>query len=66
MWKRSSVLDPLVSSRSDVEVAFLGDGTVAVRNSGDPTKVLHFSAAAWFAFVVGVKSGEFDLRSQSR
>ena len=36
--------------------------TVAVRDSKNPTgPVLTFTAAAWQAFVTGVKNGEFDL-----
>ena len=43
-----------------VEVAFLGDGQVAVRNSRHPSgPALVFSAPEWDAFVGGAKDGEF-------
>jgi hypothetical protein len=43
-----------------VEVAFLGDGRVAVRNSRHPSgPALVFSAPEWDAFVGGAKDGEF-------
>jgi hypothetical protein len=42
-----------------VEVAFLTDGAVAVRNSRHPAgPALVFSAPEWDAFVAGVKDGE--------
>jgi Domain of unknown function (DUF397) len=43
-----------------VEVAFLADGQVAVRNSRHPSgPALVFSAPEWDAFVDGAKDGEF-------
>jgi hypothetical protein len=43
-----------------VEVAFLADGRVAVRNSRHPAgPALVFSAAEWDAFMGGAKDGEF-------
>jgi len=43
-----------------VEVAFLGDGQVAVRNSRHPGgPALVFSPQEWDAFVGGAKDGEF-------
>jgi hypothetical protein len=43
-----------------VEVAFLADGQVAVRNSRDPRgSVLIFTAGEWNAFAGGVADGEF-------
>lgn len=43
-----------------VEVAFLTDRAVAVRNSRHPAgPALVFSAPEWEAFVHGVKDGEF-------
>lgn len=44
-----------------VEVAKLGDGSVAVRDSKDPGgAVLVFTPAEWGAFLGGAKDGEFD------
>ena len=54
------------SSRSNgqygcVEVAFLDRGTVAVRDSKDPTSaVLVFNPGEWTAFTGGVQDGEFN------
>jgi hypothetical protein len=43
-----------------VEVAFLGGGEVAMRNSRDPDgPALVFSAAEWNAFLGGAADGEF-------
>ena len=43
-----------------VEVTFVTDGTVAVRNSRHPAgPALVFSAPEWAAFVAGVRDGEF-------
>jgi hypothetical protein len=43
-----------------VEVAFLADGEVAMRNSRHPDgPALLFSKAEWDAFVGGAKDGEF-------
>jgi hypothetical protein len=45
-----------------VEVAMLGDGEVAVRNSRHPTgPALVFTPAEWSAFVVGMQRDEFAL-----
>jgi len=47
---------------SCVEVAFLPDGDVAVRDTKDRALAPHtYTAAEWDAFVAGVKAGEFDL-----
>ncbi|MCY7340927.1 MAG: DUF397 domain-containing protein [Pseudonocardia sp.] len=45
-----------------VEVAFLGDGGAAVRDSKDQGSgsVLRYTASEWTAFLGGVKNGEFD------
>jgi len=44
-----------------VEVAFLPDGDVAVRDSKDRTKAPHiYTSTEWQAFIAGVKAGEFD------
>ena len=43
-----------------VEVAFLADGEVAVRNSRHPAgPALVFTPQEWHAFVGGAKDGEF-------
>jgi hypothetical protein len=44
-----------------VEVAFLGGGEVAVRDTKDQGAgpVLRFTAAEWSAFVDGARDGEF-------
>jgi hypothetical protein len=42
-----------------VEVAELGNGHRAVRDSKDPAgPVLTFTAAAWAAFTTGIRSGD--------
>lgn len=44
-----------------VQVAYLPDGMVAVRDSKDTGKAPHvFDLQEWTAFVSGVKAGEFD------
>lgn len=48
------------SGASCVEVAFLGERGVAVRDSANPTgPALAFDAAEWTSFVAGVHAGEF-------
>lgn len=54
------------SSRSSagsecVEVAFLTDGVVGVRDSKNPTgPALVFTPGEWDAFTAGVRDGEFN------
>jgi Domain of unknown function (DUF397) len=56
-WVRSRAC----SSDGCVEVAQLGDGSVALRDSKDVGKAAHvFDRDEWAAFVTGVKKGEFD------
>jgi hypothetical protein len=55
------------STRSDqngcVEVAFVGNGNVAVRDSKDPHgPMLQFTPHEWAAFIRGVRDGELRLR----
>ena len=43
-----------------VEVADLGDGAKAVRDSTEPSRgVLRFTAGEWAAFTAGVRAGQF-------
>lgn len=52
-----------VSAQDDcVEVAFLEDGDVLMRDSKDPDgTVLRFTRSEWDAFVEGVQMGAFEL-----
>ncbi len=44
-----------------VEVAFLADGVVGVRDSKNPTgPALVFTPGEWDAFTAGVREGEFN------
>ncbi|SNQ47524.1 conserved hypothetical protein [Frankia canadensis] len=59
IWRKSSHSN---AERNCVEVAFLGDGSVAVRDSKDsgngPTLI--FTPGEWTAFMGGVIDGEFQ------
>jgi len=58
-WRKSSVADS--AADESVEVAFLDDGTVAVRNSQQPDgRVLLIPQSRWDEFVTRAKGGEFD------
>jgi hypothetical protein len=58
VWRKSSRSG---GQGNCVEVAVLGDGAVAVRDSKDPSgAVLVFTPAEWDAFIGGAKDGEFD------
>jgi hypothetical protein len=58
-WHKSSFSGG--NSNGCVEVAFLADGGVAVRDTKDRTLPPHrYTAAEWAAFVAGVRAGEFD------
>jgi len=58
-WRKSSFSGG--SSQECVEVAALVNGSVAVRDSKDPSgPVLLFSQGEWIAFVQGVRAGEFE------
>jgi Domain of unknown function (DUF397) len=47
-----------------VQVAYLPDGLVALRDSKDTAKQAHvFDRQEWAAFIAGVKAGDFDLPS---
>ena len=57
-WAKSSRSGP--TGGNCVEVAFLDDGQVAVRNSRHPSgPTLLFTAPEWHAFVGEAKNGEF-------
>ncbi|MFC9224341.1 DUF397 domain-containing protein [Streptomyces hygroscopicus] len=53
---------PGSTSEDRVEIAYLPNGAVAMRNSADPGTVLRYTEAEWRAFVLGARDGEFDLR----
>lgn len=58
VWVKSTRSGP--TGGNCVEVAFLGDGQVAVRNSRHASgPALVFTAAEWDAFVGGARDGEF-------
>jgi hypothetical protein len=58
-WVKSSRSTP--TGGNCVEVAFLPDGQVAVRNSRQPAgPALVFTAPEWAAFVGGAAAGEFE------
>ncbi|GEL23274.1 hypothetical protein PSU4_22280 [Pseudonocardia sulfidoxydans NBRC 16205] len=52
-------------SGSCVEVR-ITDTIVSVRNTDTPEQQADFTHEEWSAFLIGVKSGEFDLRSADR
>jgi len=57
-WVKSSLS---FANGNCIEVAGLGGGNVAVRNSRDSSgPVLRFTPDEWHAFVGGVRMGEFD------
>jgi hypothetical protein len=57
-WIKSSYSGP--TGGNCVEVAFLGDGQIAVRNSRHPAgPALIFTAAEWDAFLGGARDGQF-------
>lgn len=61
MWRKSSFSGLGGNGTDCVEVAFLPDGGVAIRDTKDRSVAPHrYTAAEWDAFVAGVRAGEFD------
>jgi hypothetical protein len=59
-WRKSSLSGN--DQPSCVEVAFVVDDAVLVRDSKDPDgAVLTFTRGEWVAFLGGVRNGEFEL-----
>jgi hypothetical protein len=59
-WIKSSRSGP--TGGNCVEVAFLADGDVALRNSRHPDgPALVFTRAEWDAFLGGARDGEFGI-----
>lgn len=60
VWRKSSRSGPWTDNC--VEVAFVNENTVCVRDSKNPAAAFQtYNKAEWDAFVDGVKLGEFDL-----
>jgi hypothetical protein len=57
-WRKSKACNAMTNC---VELAALPDGSVAIRNSSDPTSPVLVSAQSEFAAVlISMKIGEFD------
>jgi hypothetical protein len=62
-WFKASASD---AANGCVEVAFIGGGAVALRDSKDPDKPAHiYTAHEWACFLDGARRGEFDPVSQA-
>ncbi|WP_028933234.1 DUF397 domain-containing protein [Pseudonocardia spinosispora] len=60
-WRRSSFSKAAEEGGSCIELAFLDNGNIAIRDSEDPDCVPHvFTPYEWECFVAGVHAGEFD------
>lgn len=58
-WRKSTRSE--VDMNECVEVAFLGGGAVALRDSTSHSRPdLRFTSGEWSAFTAGVRRGEFD------
>ena len=59
VWRKATASD---ANSGCVEVAFLTDGRVGVRDSKNRSKpAVAVSARAWGSFLADVKTGQFDL-----
>jgi hypothetical protein len=57
-WRKSSY----DANNGCVEVAFVDDGGVAIRDSKNRSgSLLFFQSHEWMAFLRGVRAGEFDV-----
>jgi hypothetical protein len=64
LWVKSTRSGP--TGGNCVEVAFLPEGDVALRNSRFPSgSALIFTRAEWDAFIGGARDGEFGSPSRS-
>ena len=62
-WRKSSFSGTDGNGQGCVEVAFLVDGQVALRDTKDRSLPPHlFSTVDWAAFLAGVQAGQFDPR----
>ena len=60
-WRKSSFSGGHDYGNGCVEVAFLPDGGVAIRDTKDRSLAPHvYTATEWHAFLAGVRAGEFD------
>lgn len=60
-WQKSSFSGGSGDGEGCVEVAFLRDGNIALRDSKDRSLLPHvFSPLVWECFVAGVRAGELD------
>ncbi|WP_028935875.1 DUF397 domain-containing protein [Pseudonocardia spinosispora] len=58
-WRKSTFSGG--NGNSCVEMAFLSDDTVAVRDTKDRALPAHrYAATEWHALLAGVRAGEFD------
>jgi hypothetical protein len=60
VWRKAAASD---ANSGCVEVAFLPDGRIGVRDSKSRSKpALTVTAQAWASFLADAKAGQFDLR----
>jgi hypothetical protein len=60
VWRKATASD---ANSGCVEVAFLPDGRVGVRDSKNRSKpALAVTAHVWASFLADAKAGQFDLR----